>query len=306
MNQSISTIAFIGLGRMGYPMTRNLLAAGYQVRVFDIVQDRIKALLPFGAVAASSPADAAQGADLTISMIFDDAALLEVTLGTEGVVRKSGPETIFADMSTVSPMASEQVAAVAAERGVPYLRAKVSGSIKPATEGKLTIFASGPREAYERCVPAFNALGKKLYYVGEGEEANYLKLVHSIMIGITAALVGEAFTFGERGGVNWKQMVEVINNSALGSILFDYKVPLLNARDYSVAQSTVDVAAKDIDMALAAAKMEHVPMPVTALVRELYRTMQARGEGGMDFFGIVRLFEEMAGVEPAVPRRESQ
>lgn len=304
MDSPISTIAFIGLGRMGQPMTRNLLAAGFQVRAFDIVHERIQALVPYGAVAATSPADAAQGADLAISMIFDDAALLKVALGTEGVVRTVAPHTIFADMSTVSPMASEQVASVAAERGISYLRAKVSGSIKPATEGKLTIFASGPKSAYDRCVPAFSALGKKMYYVGEGEEANYLKLVHSIMIGITAALVGEAFTFGERGGVNWKQMVEVINNSALGSILFDYKVPLLNARDYSVPQSTVDVAAKDIDMALAAAKAEHVPMPVTALVRELYRTMQARGEGGMDFFGIIRLFEEMAGIDPSTTRTE--
>lgn len=297
MSQPISTIAFIGLGRMGYPMTRNLLSAGYKVRVYDIVPERITALVRQGGVAARSPADAAQGADLAISMILDDTALLDVALGPEGVVRTVGPETIFADMSTVSPMASEQVGAVCVERAVHYLRAKVSGSIKPATEGSLTIFASGSKDAYDRCVPVFSALGKKMYYVGQGEEANYLKLVHSIMIGITAALVGEAFTFGERGGVDWKQMVEVINNSALGSVLFDYKVPLLNARDYSVPQSTVDVAAKDIDMALAAAKAEHVPMPVTALVRELYRTMQARGEGGLDFFGIVRLFEEMACID---------
>lgn len=304
MTHPINTIAFIGLGRMGYPMTRNLLSSGYQVRAYDILPERIASVVQHGAVATTSPADAARGADLAISMVFDDAALLDVALGAQGVVRTVGPETIFADMSTVSPMASLKVAAMAMERGIPYLRAKVSGSIKPATEGKLTIFASGPREAYERCVPAFSALGKKMYYVGEGEEANYLKLVHSIMIGITAALVGEAFAFGERGGVNWNQMIEVINNSALGSILFDYKVPLLNARDYSVPQSTVDVAAKDIDLALAAAKARNVPMPVTALVRELYRTMQARGEGGLDFFGIVRLFEEMAGLDASTPPKE--
>ena len=297
MTHPISTVAFVGLGRMGYPMTRNLLAAGFKLRVYDIVPERIEALVAHGAVATSSPGDAAHGADLAISMIFDDAALEAVALGPDGVLQAAAPGTILADMSTVSPMASLRVAAEAERKGIPYLRAKVSGSIKPATEGKLTIFASGPREAYDLCMPAFGALGKKMYYVGEAEEANYLKLVHSIMIGITAALVGEAFTFGEKGGVNWSQMIEVINNSALGSILFDYKVPLLNARDYTVPQSTVDVAAKDIDMALATAKAEHVPMPVTALVRELYRTMQARGEGGLDFFGIVRLFEDMAGID---------
>ncbi len=180
---------------------------------------------------------------------------------------------------------------------MPYLRAKVSGSIKPATEGKLTIFASGPRDAYDRCAAVFAALGKASYYVGPTEEAIYLKLVHSIMVGIYSAMVGEAFTFGERGGTDWGQMIDVIDNSAVASVLFNYKAPLLRERDYGHPQSTVDVAAKDIDLALAAAKELNLPMPVTALVREFFRSMQARGEGSQDFIGIVKHFESMAGMD---------
>ncbi len=143
----------------------------------------------------------------------------------------------------------------------------------------------------------FQALGTHQYYVGEGDEAIYLKLVHSIMVGITAAMIGEAFAFGERGGTDWVQMIDVINNSALNSVLFDYKAPLLRARAYEGLQSSVDIAAKDMDLALKAANELHIPMPITSLVREFMRSMQARDRGDMDFIGIVTLFEEMAGLQ---------
>lgn len=294
----IRRIGFVGLGRMGLPMGRNLLRAGFVLKVFDPATARMDLLVADGAQAATSPFDAATDADLVISMILDDAALATVALADDGVLRGARRGAIYADMSTVSPAASARVAAAAAERGIAYLRAKVSGSVKPATEGTLTIFASGPFDAYQRCQPVFLALGKQATHVGDAEQAIYLKLVHSIMVGITAAMVGEAFTFGQRGGTDWRQMIEVVNQSALGSVLLDYKTPLLLERNYGTPQSTVDVVAKDIDLALSAAKEMHLPLPVTALARELFRVMQANGEGGIDFIGIVRLFESLGGLAP--------
>jgi 2-hydroxy-3-oxopropionate reductase len=298
MTERIKEIGFIGLGRMGHPMVRNLLRAGFQVKVFDILPERIDALVEAGALPAASPADAAAGSQLVISMILDDAALETIALAPDGVMAGATAGTIFADMSTVSPMASMRVAKVAEQQQIPYLRAKVSGSIKPATEGTLTVFASGPRDAYERSLEAFRAMGNRHYYVGPAEEAIYIKLVHSLMIGILAASVGEAFAFGERGGADWSQMIEVVNNSALSSVVLNYKAPLLRTRRYDEPQSTVDVAAKDIDLALAAAKQMNMPLPVTALVREYFRSMQAQGNGGLDFFGIVTVFEALAGIIP--------
>jgi len=283
---------------MGTPMSKNLLRAGFKVKVFDILPDKVAEMVASGAQPATSPADAARDADLVISMILDDQVLERVALADDGILCAASRGAIYADMSTVSPMASARVAQVAAEKDIAYLRAKVSGSIKPATEGTLTIFASGPRDAYEKCVPVFFALGKQMYYVGDAEQAIYLKLVHSIMVGITAAMVGEAFTFGERGGTDWAQIIEVINHSALSSVLLNYKAPLLQERNYTAPQSTVDVAAKDIDLALAAAKEMNLPMPITSLARELFRVMQANGEGSLDFIGIVKLFESMAGLNP--------
>lgn len=299
MGDEIARVGFVGLGRMGQPMVRNLLRAGFAVKVFDPLEGRIAALVEQGAQPAGSPADAATESDLIISMILDDAVLETVALAPDGVLRGARAGAVFADMSTVSPAISARVAQAAEPLGVAFLRAKVSGSLKPATDGTLTIFASGPRAAYERCQAVFAALGRQAYYVGAGDEAIYLKLVHSLMVGLTAGLVGEALTFGERGGVDWAQMIDVLNHSALSSPLFNYKAPLLQARDYATPQSTVDVAAKDIDIALATARAMNIPLPLTAVTRELYRSMQANGDGGRDFIGIVEVFEALAGLDPA-------
>lgn len=299
MNIQSMTIGFIGLGRMGSPMAQNLLKAGYSLKVYDIDPEKITALVELGARAAVSPADAVTGVEVAISMILDDAVLDAVALGADGILPAARSGLIYADMSTVSPMASKRVAIEAGKRDVKYLRAKVSGSIKPATDGTLTIFASGPEDAYQQCLDIFGAMGNRFYYVGPGEEAIYLKLVHSIMVGLSAAMIGEAFTFGERGEVDWNQMIDVINNSALNSVFFDYKVPLLKNRNYVNPQSTIDVAAKDIDLALAAGKELNIPMPFTALGREFMCSMQARGKGGLDLIGLVTLMEELAGISPA-------
>lgn len=302
MSEPVTRIGFVGVGRMGQPMARNLLKAGFALQVFDTLPDRIVALTSQGARAAGSPAEAAADADLIISMILNDAVLATVALAPDGILRGARAGAIYADMSTVSAAISARVAAAAAPAGVAFLRAKVSGSIKPATDGTLTIFASGPRDAYDQCQAVFGALSRRAYYVGDGDEAIYLKLVHSLMVGLTAGLVGEALTFGERGGVDWDQMIDVLNHSALSSPLFNYKAPLLQARDYAVPQSTVDVAAKDIDLALAAAKALNVPLPLTAVTRELFRSMQARGEGGLDFIGLVQVFEALAGLDTPTTR----
>lgn len=296
MNVQKETIGFIGLGRMGTPMAQNLLKAGYSLKVYDIIPEKITALVENGALAADSPADVATEVQVVISMILDDAALEAIVFAPDGIFSAAQSGIIYADMSTVSPMISKQVAKEAEKRDVKYLRAKVSGSIQPATEGTLTIFASGPKDGYESCLDIFKAMGKNIYYVGTGEQAIYLKLVHSIMVGLTIGMIGEAFTFGERGEVDWEQMIDVINNSALNSEFFDYKVPLLKNRNYSNPQSTIDVAAKDIDLALAAAKELNIPMPFTALGREFMRSMQARGKGDLDLISMVTLMEELAGV----------
>jgi 2-hydroxy-3-oxopropionate reductase len=299
---SIKKIAFIGLGRMGNPMARNLIKAGYQLTVYDVIAEKVAVLAEQGAQASTSPKDAAAEADLIISMIMSDDTLLDVTSGPNGVFHGAKAGAIFTDMSTVSPMASAQVAQEAAQRGIHYLRSKVAGSVNLAEEGTLIVFASGDRQIFDCCQDVFNVLGKVVHYVGQDEVVHYLKLVHSIIVGVYAALIGEAFMFGERGGVDWPQMIDIIQNGPLGSHFLGFNVDLLKEKTFLESGSDINTAAKDLDLALQTAHAMHIPLPMTALVRQLMSTMQANGNGDVAIFGILDVFEEMAGLGSSIER----
>lgn len=302
MSNKLANIAFLGLGRMGTPMAHNLLKAGYAVKGYDISQERLTQLVSNGGEASTSPEDAARGADLIISMIMNDAILEAVTYGEGGSFHGAATGTLFTDLSTVSPMASERVAAAAKELGIRYLRAKVAGSITPAESGTLTIFASGAKEDYDACLDVLKVMGSNIYHVGDAEVAHYLKLVHSIIVGVYAGMLGEALAFGERGGADWEQMIDILKDGPLGSILLDIKTPVFKARDYLSPPSDINTAAKDLDLALETAHKMHIPLPMTALVRQLMSAMQANGRGDVDIFAVVDEFETMAGLPTSIKR----
>lgn len=288
-------LGWIGLGKMGTPMAGNLLAAGYPVCVFNRTPASAAGLVEKGATLAPSVAALAGDCQVVVSMISDDAALETVALGPNGVLAHAAAGLIYIDMSTVSPAISERVAQAALAKGVRYLRAPVSGSTATAQAAALTILASGPQDAYEECVPLFQAIGKKLYYLGEAEQARYLKIAINMMLGVTAGMLGEALALGERGGVDWAQMIEVINNSVVASPLLGYKKEMLTSRDFA-PMFTATQMAKDFDLALDAGRNSNVPMPIAAVSRQFFGAMIASGRGGLDFFAYVTLLEELAGL----------
>lgn len=289
-------IGWIGLGKMGVPMSKNLVKKGYSVTVYNRTKDKTKELAAEGAKVADSPKALAAASDVIISMISDDAVLEEVSTGKNGAFEGAKAGAIYIDMSTVSPVASARVAEIAQKKGIKYLRAPVSGSTVLAASGTLTIFASGPKEAYDQCTEIFGAMGQKVFHVGNGDEARYLKLLLNMMVGITAAMTGEALTFGEKGGMDWNQMIDIIGASVVASPLIGYKAQLLKSRNFAPA-FTVDQIAKDFDIALDTGKAANVPMPITAMARQFFGAMKAKGKGNLDFFGFVTLLEELAGIK---------
>jgi 3-hydroxyisobutyrate dehydrogenase-like beta-hydroxyacid dehydrogenase len=289
-------IGWIGVGKMGNPMSRNLIKAGYPLTVFDIAPAAMNALVEKGAKVADSAAEAAADADVIISMIPDDRALEDVSMGPKGVFKGIGTNATYIDMSTVSPIVSVRVSKEAEKKGIKYLRAPVSGSTETAEKAALTIMASGPKEAYEKCEDILKSLGQKIFNVGEGDEARYMKLLVNMMVGITSAMTAEALIFGKKGGLDWHQMIDTINNSVIASPLIGYKAQLLKDRDYSPA-FTVTQMAKDFDLALETGRAMDIPMPISALTRQLYGSMKATEKGEFDYFGLVALFEEMAGLK---------
>ena len=289
-------VGMIGLGKMGNPMSRNLFSAGYSLTVYDVVPSAMEELAEKGAKVADSPKAVAADVDVIISMIPDDHALEDVSIGLNGAFQGAKAQAIYIDMSTVSPVMSARVNEAAEEKGIKYLRAPVSGSTEYAEAGTLTILASGPKEAYDQCQDVFGVLGQKNFYVGKRDEARYLKLLLNMMVGITSAMTAEALTFGKRGGLDWNQMIEIINNSVVASPLIGFKVQLLKDRSFSPA-FTASQMAKDFDLALDTGRSMDIPMPITALTRQLYGAMKAMGKGGLDYFALVALMEEIAGIK---------
>jgi 3-hydroxyisobutyrate dehydrogenase-like beta-hydroxyacid dehydrogenase len=289
-------IGWIGLGKMGIPMSQNLLKADYPVTVYNRTKEKTKALADAGAKVADTPKALAAEVDVIISMISDDVVLEAVSTGADGALAGAKSGAIYIDMSTVSPAASARVAAAADKKGIKYLRAPVSGSTVLAEAGTLTIFASGPKDAYDKCVEIFEVMGQKSFHVGDAEQARYLKLVLNMMVGLTSAMTAEALTFGEMGGMDWNAMIEIVNNSVVASPLVGYKAQMLKDRNYSAA-FTASQMAKDFDIALETGRGNNVPMPMTSLMRQFLGTMKATGKGELDFFGYVTLLEEMAGLK---------
>ncbi|MFC1890962.1 NAD(P)-dependent oxidoreductase [Thermodesulfobacteriota bacterium] len=164
------SIGWIGLGKMGIPMSQNLVKEGYSLTVYNRSTEKTKELADVGAQVADSPKDAAAASDIIISMISDDAVLEAVSTGPGGAFEGAKEGSIYIDMSTVSPQASARVAAAAEAKGIKYLRAPVSGSTVLATAGTLTIFASGPADAYEQCVELFEIMGQKSFHVGTAKK----------------------------------------------------------------------------------------------------------------------------------------
>ena len=295
MVNSCSKIGWIGCGKMGVPMSGNLVGAGYQVVVWDIVEENMAKCVEQGASAAGSIAELASTADIVFSMITDDAALEVVASGPGGLMPAAKNGLIHVDMSTVSTVASARAAAAAEKSGVLYLRAPVSGTVASAETKKLIVFASGPREAYEQCEPLFLELAQKAYYLGDGEQARTLKLAVNTMTGLIPAITAEALTFGLKGGLDWELMIDMVENSVAASGMFKLKVQALKERNYAPAFTAAQML-KDFGLILDSAEAVKQPMPLVSLVRQYYLTLVAKGRGDLDYYALLSLWEEMAGV----------
>ena len=292
-------LGFIGLGRMGDPMARNLIMAGHRLVVHDVVPGRLEALTSAGGLAAVDAADVAARSSVCLTMLLDDAVLRTVVLSPGGLLSGAAPGHLLCDLSTVSPAISAEIATAARERGVRFVRGAVAGSVQPAREGTLAVFLSGDPEDVAEVTPLLEPLASSIRNVGTGEEAVYLKLVHSTLVAVYSAMIGEALAFGECGGADLTEMVDILEQGPLGSKQLSLKAPMLKARSFVDPPSDVDTAAKDIDLVLDAARSLSMPMPVTAAVRQVMAHQQARGAGRQDIWSILEAFESLA----ALPKR---
>ena len=288
-------IGWIGAGKMGGPMSQNVVTAGGAVTVFDPVPENLAAAVAAGAREGTSNQALAEGADIVVSMIPNDAVLRAVTMGGDGVFKVMQPGSVYLDMSTVSPEASAEVEAAAQAAGNAYLRAPVSGSTAPAEAGTLTIMASGPREAFDRCLPLFDAMGSQSFYLGESDQARYLKLVINLLVGTTGAVLAEALTLGRKGGLDWEQMLDVIGVSAAASPYIKYNLDPLKARDFS-ALFTTEQMVKDSTLICDAGTNAGVPMAIGQAMLKIFEDTIEAGYGQENLTAAIKLLEGKAGL----------
>ncbi|HWQ39902.1 MAG TPA: NAD(P)-dependent oxidoreductase [Burkholderiales bacterium] len=292
---TLPRIGWIGAGRMGVPMAGFVLKAGYPVAVFSRTATNRGKLVAQGAQEATSIAQCAAASDIVFSSIPDDAALGAVALGPQGVLASLRRGGIFADTSTVSPEASSAVAEEAQRRGVAYLRIPISGNAASAQKGEVTALVSGPAPAWNTVKPVVETFSKVQVYLGEGEEARYMKLVINALVVNLAQGMAEAFALGRKAGLRWSVMLDTIGQSTLASPWLKAKVALMKARDFSPTMTT-RLILKDLDLILAAARATGVPMPLTAVTRQMMQAAVGEGYGEDDYLSTIKLMEKQSGL----------
>lgn len=289
------TVGWVGTGRMGFPMAARLLRAGADVTVYNRTRSKAEPLAQWGARLVDTPAALADR-DIVFTMVSGPEDLKQVTLGVDGVLNGAGrAPKVLVDCSTVSQEASAAVRGAARERGTDMLAAPVSGNGKVVQAGKLSIVASGPKDAYERALPYLEALGTGVSYVGEGEIARMVKICHNVFLGVIAQSLAEVTILAEKHGVPRHAFLDFINKSVLGSMFTRYKSPAYVNLDFTPAFTSV-LLRKDLDLGLAAARAMEVPMPVAGLVREILQTLIGHGYAETDFAALIALQAHAAGM----------
>jgi len=289
-------VGFIGLGIMGRGMARNILKAGFPLRVWNRTASRMDELAAEGAGPASSPGDLAFHSDIIITCVSDTADVEQVLLGEGGVIHGARPGSLVIDMSTISPRATQRIAAHLAERHIHMLDAPVSGGSEGAARGTLSIMVGGDVTQFERALPVFQAMGTTITHLGPVGAGQTTKLVNQILVVGHALAMSEALLFAQAGGVDLRKALEAVSGGAAGSWMLSNRGPQILARDWRPG-FTIDLQQKDLRLVLQEADRLGVPLPGTALIHQLYRTLQARGLGHEGNHALIKALENLAGIE---------
>jgi 3-hydroxyisobutyrate dehydrogenase-like beta-hydroxyacid dehydrogenase len=274
-------------------MAGTLARAGYPLAVHDIDQAKVGAL---AAAACASPRDVAQRSDLVFTSLPLPATVRSVFLGADGVLEGARPGMVLVDMSTVDPETTRTVSAAAAARGVHYLDAPVSGGWREAETGALVIIVGGDRDAFDRVRDVLAVLGPHVHYAGPSGAGSIVKLVNNVMSMGNVLVAAEAFVLGVRAGMEPQRLLEILRTSAGRSYHFEKRFPNILARNFAPG-FTVDLARKDLGLAVDMARSHDVPVPATSLLHQLYNACAALGEGSSDFAAIVKLYESWTRTE---------
>lgn len=287
-------IGFIGLGIMGKPMCKNLLKAGHECTIYDIVEEAAREAVGAGAVKCESAAQAASGRKLVITMLPNSPQVKQVVLGENGIADAMDEGCIFVDMSSIAPLASKEIGAALAGRNIEMLDAPVSGGEPKAVDGTLSIMVGGKKEVYDKVKEVLLCMGSSAVYCGELGAGNTTKLANQIVVALNIAACAEAFTLSKKAGVDPELVFDAIRGGLAGSTVMDAKVPMmLDGNDKPGFK--IDLHIKDLKNALETGHGMGMGLPLTAQVMEMMQQLAADGFGGKDHSALVKYYEKMTG-----------
>jgi len=293
----MAKLGFLGLGLMGHPMARNLIRAGHEVALWSHNAAKAQELAAAEkGVFCATPKEVGAHADYIFLCVGDGDMSQQVLLGENGVAAGAKAGTVVADASTVGPSQSRFIGEQLSKSGIQFLDAPCTGSTPGATKGTLTFMIGGEKEVFERTRPYFEPMGKNLYYCGGAGMGLQAKLSQNLVLSNIMQAFNEGIVLATKGGVDPALMLEILTNSAAKSGLIDYKAPFIFRRDFSTNFS-VKWMHKDIGLMLESGEELNVPLPLTALTRQMFQAAISTGHGDEDICSTIKVLEGLAGVE---------
>ena len=283
-------IGFIGIGLMGFPMAKNLLKSGYKLKVFNRSQDKAERLKEFGAELSTSIKDAVTSSDVIITMLTDDAAV-EKVISSDEFIKNIKPNATVIDMSSINPVLSKKCAKLLKEKKINYLDAPVSGGTIGAEEASLAIMVGGDEKTFKECYELLNILGNPTL-VGPVSSGQISKLANQIIVGVTIGAVAEAVTICEKSGTNPSKMIEALSGGwADSKILQTHGKRMIN-KDFSPKGKTT-TQLKDMTNIINAGKAVETHLPISSLIKEMYKDLVADGHGNTDHSSLYNAIEKI-------------
>ena len=289
-------IGFIGLGVMGKPMAKNLLKAGSPLIVYDVRSEPVRELTAAGAQAGTSSKDVAARSDVIITMLPNSPEVKEAVFGSNGVAEGIRSGSIFVDMSSIAPLASQEISARLAEKGVRMLDAPVSGGEPKAIDGTLAIMVGGPQSTFEGVKDLLSVMGASVTRVGEIGSGNITKLANQIIVALNIAAMSEALVLARKAGVDPEKVFQAIRGGLAGSTVLEAKVPKVLAGNFQPG-FRIELHIKDLTNALNTAHELGVPIPLSSQVMEIMQALKVDGKGPDDHCSIIQFYEKLARVE---------
>jgi 2-hydroxy-3-oxopropionate reductase len=289
-------VGFIGLGIMGKPMAKNLLKAGHKLVVYDKVEAPLAELVQAGAKAGSSPKDVAAQSELVITMLPNSPHVKEVVLGRNGIIEGAKPGSVLVDMSSIAPLASREMAAELAKKGIEMLDAPVSGGEPKAIDGTLAIMVGGKEAVFEKVKDILLKMGASAVLCGDIGAGNVTKLANQIIVALNIAAMSEAFVLAAKAGVDPERVFNAIKGGLAGSTVLNAKAPMVLEGNYKPG-FRIELHIKDLQNALDTAHETGVPIPLTSQVMEAMQALKVDGKQAQDHGGLIQFYERLAGVK---------